>query len=169
MWAKMVEFLRKADSDLCAEWWQKNWQGPWTLGDCGYANCTHVMESFHVITRISKQDESFDEYRSCYRSRRDRPACSGHKGLAAATDPLARNEHPRCSGRGKATGRPGPTHLGPGAVEHQQCPVRRQLPGCRSADMRRLQISDKGPSNEDRARRHPDWYSQSGSLPAPRG
>ena len=31
MWAKMVEFLRKADSDRCAEWWQKNWQGPWTL------------------------------------------------------------------------------------------------------------------------------------------
>ena len=41
MWAKMVEFLRKADSDRCAEWWEKNWQGPWTLGDCGYANCTH--------------------------------------------------------------------------------------------------------------------------------
>jgi hypothetical protein len=41
MWEKMVHFLRTADSDRCAEWWRKHWQGPWTLGDCGYANCTH--------------------------------------------------------------------------------------------------------------------------------
>jgi hypothetical protein len=41
MWEKMVHFLRTADSDRTAEWWRKHWQGPWTLGDCGYANCTH--------------------------------------------------------------------------------------------------------------------------------
>ena len=41
MWAKMVHFLRTADSDRTAEWWRKYWQGPWTLADAGYANCTH--------------------------------------------------------------------------------------------------------------------------------
>jgi hypothetical protein len=41
MWEKMVHVLRTADSDRRAEWWQKHWQGPWTLGDCSYANCTH--------------------------------------------------------------------------------------------------------------------------------
>ncbi len=38
---KMVQFLRIADSDRTAEWWSLFWQGPWTLGDAGYANCTH--------------------------------------------------------------------------------------------------------------------------------
>ena len=41
MWAKMVHFLRTADSDRTADWWLKHWQGPWTLADAGYANCTH--------------------------------------------------------------------------------------------------------------------------------
>jgi hypothetical protein len=41
MWAKMVDFLRTADSDSTADWLSRFWQGPWTLGDTGYANCTH--------------------------------------------------------------------------------------------------------------------------------
>jgi hypothetical protein len=34
-------FLRTRDSDRCADWWMNYWQGPWTLADYGYANCTH--------------------------------------------------------------------------------------------------------------------------------
>jgi hypothetical protein len=43
MWAKMVRFLRTADSDRTAGWCCRYLQGPWTLrvGDCYYGNCTH--------------------------------------------------------------------------------------------------------------------------------
>ena len=41
MWDKMDTFLRTKDSDRTADWWKRYWRGPWTLADCGYANCTH--------------------------------------------------------------------------------------------------------------------------------
>ena len=41
MWEKVVHFLRTRDSNRCADCWMNYWQGPWTLADCGYANCTH--------------------------------------------------------------------------------------------------------------------------------
>ncbi len=45
---------------------------------------------------------------------------------------------------GNSTGRPGPIHLGPGPVERQQRPVRRQLSGDRGSDIRSLQGNDQG-------------------------
>ena len=41
MHAKMIDWLRTADSDQTADWWKRYWTGPWTLADCGYGNCTH--------------------------------------------------------------------------------------------------------------------------------
>jgi hypothetical protein len=41
MQAKMIDWLRTADSDQTADWWERYWTGPWTLADCGYGNCTH--------------------------------------------------------------------------------------------------------------------------------
>ena len=41
MHAKMIDWLRTEDSEQTASWWARHWTGPWTLADCGYANCTH--------------------------------------------------------------------------------------------------------------------------------
>jgi hypothetical protein len=41
MHAKMIDWLRTEDSEQTANWWARYWTGPWTLADCGYANCTH--------------------------------------------------------------------------------------------------------------------------------
>ncbi len=64
MWAKIVQFVRTAVSDRTAEWWSRFWQGPWTLDNAWYANCTHQNHKegkWRPIRRWTGQGTNGDE------------------------------------------------------------------------------------------------------------
>jgi hypothetical protein len=45
IWEKMTIYFCTSYSSSTANWWPDPWQDPWTLGDAGYAKCTHQNHS----------------------------------------------------------------------------------------------------------------------------